>query len=279
MKKWNLIVDIDNCTNCNNCVLACHDEHVGNEFPGYAAAMPKHGHAWIRIGQKVRGAAPVIDVAYLPVMCQHCDEAPCMAAARDGAVTKRPDGIVIIDPVKARDQRQIVDACPYGAVFWNEELRIPQHWIFDAHLIDQGWTEPRAQQSCATGAIRAVKVEDEEMRRIAQSEGLEHFRPELGTSPRVWYASLHRFTRCFIAGSVETGADGIVDCVAGAKVALVREGAHLQETVTDTYGDFRFDGLDEGSGRYRIEISHDRLGRTSLDAELGDSVYLGSIAL
>ena len=66
-----------------------------------------------------------MDVAYLPVMCQHCDDAPCIAAAKNGAVTKRPDGIVHIDPVKAKGQKAIADACPYGAVRWNEELNFP----------------------------------------------------------------------------------------------------------------------------------------------------------
>ena len=58
MKQWNLIVDVANCTNCNLCVLAVQDEYCGNEFPGYAAEMPKHGHRWIEIKQKVRGKAP-----------------------------------------------------------------------------------------------------------------------------------------------------------------------------------------------------------------------------
>ena len=42
MKKWNLIVDVAKCTNCNCCTLATQDEHVGNEFPGYSAPMPRY---------------------------------------------------------------------------------------------------------------------------------------------------------------------------------------------------------------------------------------------
>ncbi len=146
MKKWNLIVDVAKCTNCNLCTLANQDEHVGNEFEGYSAPMPRHGSRWIDIRSNERGSGPVMDVAYLPVMCQHCDDAPCMKAAKNGAVTKRADGIVHIHPVKAKGQKAIADACPYGAVRWNEELQLPQHWFFDAHLIDRGWKEPR----CAT---------------------------------------------------------------------------------------------------------------------------------
>lgn len=279
MKKWNLIVDLDNCTNCNGCVLACHDEHVDNDFPGYAAPMPKHGHSWIEIRQKVRGKTPHVDVAYLPVMCQHCDDAPCMKSAKNGAVTKRADGIVIIDPVKSKGQKELVEACPYGAIWWNEDLQIPQHWIFDAHLLDQGWTEPRAQQSCATGAITAVKVTDEEMRAMASARGLEHLHPEFGTKPRVWYANLHRYNSAFIAGSVEVTVKGVTDCVEGARIVLNKDGKEVQSTVSDVYGDFKIDRLPVESGAYTVEISHEKAGSKSLDVELKESVYLGDISL
>lgn len=278
MKKWNLIVDVAGCTDCNACVLACHDEHVGNNFPGYAEEMPKHGHKWIRIERKERGQTPMIDVAYLPVMCQHCDDAPCIAAAEGNAITKRDDGIVIIDPVKAKGQKQLVDACPYGAIWWNEEKQIPQHWIFDAHLLDDGWKEPRAVTACATGALRSVKVEDGEMAQMIAAQNLEELHPELGTKPRVWYKNLYRFTKCFIGGSVEAEVDGVVDCVKGAAVRLSKDGGVVAETTTDIYGDFKFDGLDGDSGAYRIDIEADGK-RTSIDATLGESLYLGEIRL
>ena len=81
MKKWNLIIDVAECTNCNLCTLAAMDEYVGNDWPGYSAPMPKHGHKWINILQKERGQMPMIDIAYVPTMCNHCDDAPCMKAA------------------------------------------------------------------------------------------------------------------------------------------------------------------------------------------------------
>ena len=59
MNKWNLIIDVAECTNCNLCTLAAMDEYVGNEFPGYSAPMPKHGHKWINILQKERGQVPI----------------------------------------------------------------------------------------------------------------------------------------------------------------------------------------------------------------------------
>jgi Fe-S-cluster-containing dehydrogenase component len=279
MAKWNLIIDVAECTNCQLCVLAAMDEYVGNDFPGYAAPMPKHGHRWIDILQKERGQAPMIDIAYLPTMCNHCDDAPCIKAARDGAITKREDGIVLIDPVKAKGQKQLVEACPYGHIWWNEELRIPQHWPFDAHLIDQGWLKTRGDQSCPTGAMRAVKLDDAEMARIAREEGLEIIRPELGTRPRVYYRNLWRYAKCFIGGTVSAEASGVVDCVEGARVRLIRGGAVVAETASDNYGDFKFDKLDENSGTYTVEIEAPGRARKSVTVVLGASITLGEIRL
>lgn len=279
MKKWNLIVDVAECTNCNNCTLATMDEYVGNEFPGYAAPMPKHGHRWINIVQKERGQAPMVDIAYVPTTCNHCDNAPCIAAAKDGAIRKREDGIVVIDPVKSKGQKHLVAACPYGAIWWNEELQIPQAWPFDAHLIDAGWTQTRGQQSCPTGAMRAVCVEDAEMAQIAAKDGLVVLKPELGTKPRVHYKNYWRYETAFIGGSVSKSANGIVDCVEGAKVRLAKGGKTVAELATDNYGDFKFDRLAEDSGDYTVEIEAAGLSRKSVPVTLAKSVYLGEIRL
>ena len=279
MSKWNLIIDVAECTNCNNCTLAAMDEYIGNDWPGYSAPMPKHGHKWINILQKERGGFRFMDIAYVPTMCNHCDDAPCIAAAKDGAITKRDDGIVLIDPVKAKGQRQLVDACPYGHIWWNEALELPQAWTFDAHLLDQGWQQTRGQQACPTGAMRAIKIDDAEMARMAKDEGLEVIKPELGTKPRVWYRNLWRYSKAFIGGSVSAEADGVIDCVEGAKVTLSKDGSAIAETETDNYGDFKFDKLDENSGPYKVEIVANGHGAKTMEVTLTDSVYLGEIRL
>ena len=278
MSKWNLIIDVAECTNCNLCTLATMDEYVGNDWPGYAAAMPRHGHRWINILQNERGQAPMIDIAYVPTLCNHCDDAPCIKAAKDGAIAKRDDGIVLIDPVKAKGQRQLVDACPYGHIWWNEELNLPQAWPFDAHLIDQGWQQTRGAQACPTGAMKAIKADDAEMARMAREQGLETMRPELGTRPRVYYRNLWRYSTCFIGGSVSAEQGGVVDCIEGAKVRLVKDGRAVAETTSDNYGDFKFDRLDGNSGAYTVEVEAG--GRkTIVETKLGASVNLGEIRL
>ena len=276
MKKWNMIIDVAECTNCNLCTLATMDEYVGNDWPGYSKPMPKHGHKWINILQKERGQVPMIDIAYVPTMCNHCDDAPCLKAG-EGVVKKRDDGIILIDPEQAKGRKDLVDACPYGHIWWNEEHQVPQIWTFDAHLIDQGWQQTRGQQSCPTGAMRAIKVEDEEMTRMAQDEGLEVMKPELATRPRVYYRNLWRYSKCFIGGSLAVEADGVVDCVEGASVRLYKGGTVVAETVTDNYGDFKFDKLDENSGRYLLEISARGRPKKTIETKLGASINLGEI--
>ena len=279
MKKWNLVIDVAKCFNCNACAVACHDEYHGNEFPGYAAEMPKHGQRWIDIRQREKGQCPMVEVVYLPVTCNHCDDAPCVKAARDGAVKKRPDGIVIIDPVKAKGQRQLVDACPYRAIGWNAEKELPQAWPFDAHLLDAGWTKTRGAQVCATQAMRTLHVEDEVMRQIVREDGLQVLHPEYGTRPRVYYKNLDRYFKAFVGGTLAGEIDGVDECVAGARVALKRGAQTVAETTSDPYGDFKFAGLEEGSGAYRIEIADERFAAQSVGVELGRSTYLGTIPL
>lgn len=254
MPKWNLVIDVAACTNCNNCVVATQDEYAGNDFPGYSAPGAPDVRT-IEITRHVRGAGSMVDVQYVPRLCNHCDDAPCVAAGK-GAIAKRSDGIVIVDPERARGRRDLADACPYGAIVWNQAQQVPQNWIFDAHLIDQGWKEPRAAHVCPTRAIRALKLEDVEMADLARRERLEVLRPELGTRPRVYYRNLGLALFPFIGGNVTANGEN----VEGADVALLRDGREVAQERTDAFGDFRFDHVPSGSEGYAVRVRHDRYG-------------------
>jgi Fe-S-cluster-containing dehydrogenase component len=278
--KWNMIIDVARCLNCRNCFLATKDEHIGNEFPGYAASQPSHGHKWVDIQTKERGCSPIVDVNFMPVMCNHCDRPPCMQAAKGGAIRKREDGIVIINPEKARGQKEIVDACPYGAVYWNEQEQIPQAWIFDAHLLDQGWKKPRVESICPNEVFRSVKVEDEEMQRLKEQEGLEVLQPEIGSRPRVYYKNLHLMTKCFVAGTVVVNVEDVEECAEDTEVVLKQNDSEVARATTDIFGEFKIDKLEKKSGRYELEVSSDSLGSVSVEFDLGDeSLYLGTMTL
>ncbi len=279
MNKWMMIVDVAKCLNCNNCFLSCKDEHVGNDFPGYAAAQPLHGHRWINMYRKERGQVPMVDHVSMPAMCNHCDDAPCIKASNNGAVYKRPDGIVIIDPDKARGQKDLVTACPYGAIWWNEEAQLPQKWIFDAHLLDAGWKEPRCVQSCPSGALKSAQVSNTELQQLIEEEDLEVLSPEHNTRPRIFYKNLYLFTSCFIGGTVTSVSDGVEDCVAEAQISLLRDGELVGQTMSDAFGEFRFDRLKPNSGSYQLRIEKVAYVEQSLEVELQESCYVGVVEL
>jgi Fe-S-cluster-containing dehydrogenase component len=279
MEKWALIIDIEKCEDCNNCFLACKDEHVGNDWKGYTQSQPLHGHRWINIFRKERGQYPLIDVAYLPVPCMHCDNAPCIKAAKDNAVTKREDGIVMIDPEKAVGQKELIKACPYDAIWWNDEKNVPQKCTFCTHLIDDGWEKPRCVQACPTGALKAIKADETEIANLIKTENLETLKTGLNSQPRVYYKNLFRYEKCFISGSVAFDNDGNVDCAEGAEVILLKDSEKIAEIKTDNFGDFKFDGLKENSGAYKLEISFKGHMNKSLDVELDKSLSLGTISL
>ena len=279
MEKWNLIIDVAKCHNCNNCFLACKDEHVGNHFPGYSDPQPLHGHKWFYVASREHGQAPMVDVAFRPTTCNHCDNAPCVAASKDGSVYQRDDGIVMIDPGKARGKKEIVDTCPYGAIWWNEAEQVAQKWNFDAHLLDRGETRLRCEQVCPTDVFRSLKVEDIEMESIVDEEQLQVLHPEFKTKPRVYYRNLDRFTRSFIGGTLVAESNGTTNAVSDIQVVLIKDGNPLKTTLSDEYGDFKFDGLEGHSGTYTIQFNSIEHGEFETTADLGESVYLGILKL
>jgi Fe-S-cluster-containing dehydrogenase component len=257
MKKYAVVIDVALCENCNNCFLSCKDEHCGNSWPGYSHSQPKHGQRWMDIHRKERGRFPMVQVAYLPKPCMHCDDAPCIKASGDGSVYKREDGIVLIDHEKAKGRKNLVAACPYNAIWWNEDEQVPQKCTLCAHLLDGGWKAPRCIQACPTGALSLRHLDHAEMAMLTTSERLEQLYPEWQkTRPRVYYKNLHLFSSCMIGGSVATTGGTVTECAADVPVRLVKDGETVAEQVTDDFGDFMFDGLEAGGSGYEIAVLH-----------------------
>ena len=151
-------------------------------------------------------------------ICQHCDDAPCIAACPSNAIYKRDDGVVIIDPDKCRGNQLCVEACPYeDVIYFNDDLNIAQKCTVCAHLLDDGWTEPRCVDACPTGAFTFGDEDDPRSRTsIAKAEPLK---PELARKPRVYYLNL---PKKFIAGAVyDQEAD---ECTEGATVTATNVG-------------------------------------------------------
>ncbi len=281
MKKYQMTIDLEKCINCNNCFLSCKDEHYDNDWPPYALAQPRHGHRWMNILRKEQGTFPHINVAYLPKPCLHCADAPCIQKASNNEIYRRPDGIVIIDPEKAKGRKDLVSACPHGAIFWNEDNQTPQKCTLCAHLLDQGWEAPRCVQACPTGALSFQKMTEEEREAHIRSDGLETIDgktpgPAAGT-PVVLYKHLQRFNTCFIAGSVAAGKGAVEECVEGVTVDLLKNGVKIAGMETNAFGDYRFSGLPKNGGTYELAMTWGgkALGRTRVD--LKESCYAGTL--
>jgi Fe-S-cluster-containing dehydrogenase component len=277
MKKKYMFIDVAQCHDCNNCFMACKDEHVGNDWPGYTAPQPRHGHRWINIERHERGQYARNDVAYLPLTCQHCQVAHCQKAAPE-AITIRPDGVVLIDPVKAKGKKEIVDSCPFGAIYWNEEANIAQKCTMCAHLLDdkEGWKPdlPRCVHSCPTGAMEYQEMEPAEFEKYCKENGYEGYRTgELKNSPSVVYKNLFKYTKNFVSAGVLVNGD----CFENATVALKGKAGVLATQKTNFFGEFKFDGLD--NGEYTVDV--DAAGKkASCKATIDDkSLNLGFIQL
>lgn len=276
-----MVIDIGACIGCYNCVLACKDEHVGNDWPPYSAAQPETGHFWMKLTERERILPQVIKVTYTPMPCMQCRDAPCVKAARGGALYVRQDGIVVIDPVKAKGQKQLVDACPYGAIYWNNKESAPevdglaQKCTFCAHLVDRGYARPRCAESCPTNAIAFGDLDDpnDEVSKLVESGKTEVLLPELGIDTAVRYIGL---PKPLVGGSVVFGDTG--ECGVGVSLTIVDDAGRRTDMTTNNFGDF----LVQGTGlskKYVITISHPQYSSKKIEAMTVGDTNLGEIVL
>jgi Fe-S-cluster-containing dehydrogenase component len=274
MASYVMIIDLDKCSGCYNCFLACRDEHYGNDFPPISLGQPFKGHFWMQVIEKERGKYPKVKLSFIPKTCMHCDDPPCARMAPDGAVYKRPDGIVIIDPEKSVGRKEILSSCPHRVIFWNEEKNIPQKCTFCAHLLDQGWKEPRCVEVCPTGALIFGDLSDENSKvsKLWKSERLEIFHPEFDLKPRVKYIGI---PKRFVAGSVYFKDKD--ECAENVKVSLSGSGKRMT-VKTNNYGDFEFEGLEDGKD-YKVKIEYPGYEPQSFEVNTKVDVYLGEIYL
>lgn len=257
------VFDSAKCNGCYGCQLACKDEHWENEWLPYALPQPDTGHFWCKMHQKDHGQVPKVRVEYTPHFCNHCENAPCMKASPD-AVYRREDGLVIIDPLKAKGDRSLVDACPYDAIYWNDELDVPQKCTGCAHLLDEGEI-PHCVDVCATGALRFGDASEfsEELADAETMTSDEH-------GGHVYYLNMPHL---FIGGDVwDPAADEIIE---GAKVTL--SGDAEKVAISDEFGDFWFEKLKAGS--YRVAIDAEGFIPEVHDIELVESLNIGDFPL
>lgn len=249
------VIDLARCVGCHNCQLACKDEHCEQAWLPYAEAQPLTGSFWMRVDEYERGQVPVVRVAYTPILCNHCEQCALMALAPD-AVHRRDDGLVLIDPEKAKGRRDLVDACPMGAVYWNDELELPQKCTGCAHLLDDGWSVPRCVDVCSSGALRFGEESELDL------EGATPLDATASLGPKVFYKNHYKR---FLAGcAYDPEANEVV---IGAKVVLSdAAGNVVAERETDEFGDWKFDCIEPAA--YHVSVTAEGFEPVELDADV-----------
>jgi Fe-S-cluster-containing dehydrogenase component len=275
-----LVIDVGKCVGCYCCQIACKDEHVGNDWSPYAKPQPDTGHFWLKINEIERGTTPKVKVTYIPYLCMHCDNPPCIPACPIRAIVKRPDGIVLINPDKCDGCRslekgpQCIKACPYNVIYFNEELKIAQKCTLCAHIldgVDPLVKAPRCVEVCPHDAI--MFGEEGELRSLI--EKAEVLKPEANAQPRVYYLNL---PKPFITGEVyDPELDELIE---GAKVtATDLTTGKIYYTETDEFGDFWLHNL-EKDHTYKLTVEKDGYITWTLDAiKTEKDINLGEIPL
>jgi Fe-S-cluster-containing dehydrogenase component len=267
------VMDVSKCGGCHNCQIACKDEHCGNDWMPYAKPQPMSGAFWLKLNNYVKGTVPKVYIRYVPVICQHCVDAPCIPACPNGAIYQREDGLVIIDPKKCTGNQLCIRACPYNdnentVIYYNSELKISQKCTGCAHILDRGWPikEPRCTDACIQEAWRFGEESDFS----AEIASAETLKPEYGVKTRVYYLNL---PKRFIAGTVYD--PDTKEVVTGGTCTLSGDGSGT--ATTDGFGDFWFEGLKVGTFSVKIEAAGKTKTMDSISTE--KDVNLGDIAL
>ena len=203
-----MAVDLKACSaeaGCRDCVLACHSVH---NVPDIGTA--KEEMQWIReatYGQTFSGQetqyAPLKDARVL-LLCNHCDNPPCVRVCPTQATWRRDDGIVMMDYHRCIGCRYCMAACPYGSRSFN--WRDPVPYIKDINLNYPSRTKgvaekcnfceerlalglpPACVEACKTGALTfgELKPGTDIQRVLSQGFSLTR-KAELGTRPQVYY--------------------------------------------------------------------------------------------
>lgn len=198
--RYGMVIDLKRCVGCNSCTVGCKQRN----------ATPP-GVFWSKVFVGEIGTYPNARLTQLPMLCMHCEKAPCVKACPTGASQKRDDGIVFIDDPKCIGCRACMVACPYDARFFNagrlspyykgkdltafEKAHSDEHPMgtvgkchFCYELVDEG-KQPTCVKTCPTKARIFGDLDDpaSEVSRLVHKKDGKPLHAEIGTSPSVYY--------------------------------------------------------------------------------------------
>lgn len=185
VKRWAMVIDLNRCTGCQTCVVACKAEN-----------RTCKGQFNTTILHIEEGKGPDVRQLYCPIQCNQCENPPCLKACSEEAIVILPEGIVATDWDRCRSHGDCIEACPYGARFPDSEYgNKADKCNFCLHRLKKGLL-PVCVEACPSGARLFGEIDDptgEFAAYIKQegNKGLKVRLPEFRTSPRVFYKPLN----------------------------------------------------------------------------------------
>lgn len=222
MPRWGMAVDLDRCTGCGTCVAACRAENNVSTVGPEEAARGRAKH-WIRVESYWAGGYPDAQMKFRPVMCQHCDHAPCEPVCPTYASHRTPDGLNAQVYNRCIGTRYCANACPYNVRFFNfyhptwdtpmdvqlnadvsmRESGVMEKCTFciqriravtaaaraEGRPVRDGEVLPACVRACAPGALLFGDLDNPEsaVARAAASPRGSTLLEDLGTQPKVTY--------------------------------------------------------------------------------------------
>lgn len=182
-KAYGWFIDTRRCFGCHGCEVSCKAE---NDVP--------LGNYIRQTFYKDVGEYPKVARMFLPMACQHCEDAPCIKACPCGALKKGGGGSVVIDYETCCGHGTCVEVCPYGAIYIDPVANQAVKCHNCYHRVDEG-LEPACANTCPADAIHFGDLNDPESKvsramsaAKANDLPLVQLRGEKETKPRMWFA-------------------------------------------------------------------------------------------
>ncbi len=179
MPNYGFVIDLKRCIGCHACTIACKAEH---DIPVGV------NRCWVKTVEK--GTFPDTQRLFLPVLCNQCEEAPCMNICPTGALYKRRDGIVDLNGDSCIGCKACMVACPYDQLFIDPNTHTAEKCNFCANRVENQLA-PACVSVCPTECRIFGDLDDttSQVAQIVQRESFTVRKPEKGTGPKVFYLS------------------------------------------------------------------------------------------